>query len=309
MRQARSISSCVASGRPTSRLSRIVRLNSMLSWNTTPMFRRRLSRVMSRRSWPSMRDAPADRVPQPLQQRHGGGLAGAGLADQRQGAARRGAEGDVGQDARRRRDRRRRHPRRRPRPGTRPSAMRARLLRHAGLGIQHLEELGDGRAPGRPGGRRRRRRPSSLPISRVAKPMKLTISPTVALPSQVQQVPSMKIEMMVMVLAARVSTETTRPPVQHRELVVQHLADDVAEHPRLAVQPGEGLHDHDVGQRILRIAGELGLEASRPGPAPSRSCWMTKAVSDREDAPPARPAAGRAASSSPGSAAAARWRR
>ena len=48
-----------------------------------------------------------------------------------------------------------------------------------------------------------------------------------------------------------------RPPVQHRELVVDHLADDVAEQPRLGCQPGEGLHHHDVGQRVLRGAGQL----------------------------------------------------
>lgn len=51
-----------------------------------------------------------------------------------------------------------------------------------------------------------------------------------------------------------------RPPVQHRELVVEHLADDVAEHPRLGAQAGEGLHHHDVGQRVLRIAGEARME-------------------------------------------------
>ena len=37
----------------------MVRLNSMLSWNTTPMLRRRLSRVMSRRSWPSSVTRPS----------------------------------------------------------------------------------------------------------------------------------------------------------------------------------------------------------------------------------------------------------
>ena len=50
---------------------------------------------------------------------------------------------------------------------------------------------------------------SSLPISRLAKPMKLTISPTVALPSRCSTVPSTKIEIVVMVLAARVITETS----------------------------------------------------------------------------------------------------
>jgi len=57
-RQAASISASVASGRPMSRFSRIVRLNSMLSWNTTPIARRRLSSVTSRRSCPSIAMRP-----------------------------------------------------------------------------------------------------------------------------------------------------------------------------------------------------------------------------------------------------------
>ena len=50
---------------------------------------------------------------------------------------------------------------------------------------------------------------SSRPISSVAKPMKLTISPTLALPCRLSQVPSTKMAMTVMVEAARVSTLTT----------------------------------------------------------------------------------------------------
>ena len=40
-----------------------------------------------------------------------------------------------------------------------------------------------------------------------------------------------------------------------------HLLGDVAEQPRLGRQAGEGLHDHDVGQRVLRRAGQRGVQA------------------------------------------------
>jgi hypothetical protein len=53
--------------------------------------------------------------------------------------------------------------------------------------------------------------------------------------------------------------------------VVQHLLHDVAEQPRLAVQPGEGLHHHHVGERVLRVAGQARLAASPPCSAPFRS--------------------------------------
>ena len=51
--------------------------------------------------------------------------------------------------------------------------------------------------------------PSSRAISSVAKPMKETMSPTVALPCRCSTVPSMKMQITVMVAAARVSTATT----------------------------------------------------------------------------------------------------
>ena len=55
-----------------------------------------------------------------------------------------------------------------------------------------------------------------------------------------------------------------RPPVQHRELVADHLLGDVAEQLALGRQAGEGLHHHDVGQRILRGAGERGVQPLDP---------------------------------------------
>ena len=198
----------------------------MLSWNTTPMSARRLSSVMSRRSWPSIGDAPADRVPQPLQQRHRGGLAGAGLADQRDRAcpaAR--VKATSRQDARRRRDRRRTRPRTAPRRAARHSVARVRpspapscsasstsknsssagSLKNSGEtnddgGLQpadqqhgeahEADDLADAR-PCRAGAARCR-----------ATTMVMTAS----------------------VLAARVMHVDQRPPVQHRELVLDHLA-------------------------------------------------------------------------------------
>ena len=55
-----------------------------------------------------------------------------------------------------------------------------------------------------------------------------------------------------------------RPPVQHRELMADHLLGDFAELLRLRRQPGEGLHHHHIGQRILRGAGQRGVVAFHP---------------------------------------------
>ena len=57
-------------------------VNRNASWGTMPSWRRKAPRSMSRRSMPSTRTAPADRVVEAGDQLHDGRLAGAGLAHQ-----------------------------------------------------------------------------------------------------------------------------------------------------------------------------------------------------------------------------------
>jgi len=95
--------------------------------------------------------------------------------------------------------------------------------------------------------------------------MKLTISPTPAWPRRCSTVPTTTTTMTAMVLAARVITLATAHQFQHRELVAQHFTHDVAETQQLLAQPAEGLHDGDVGQRVLRGADQFHLPALRPG--------------------------------------------
>ena len=91
--------------------------------------------------------------------------------------------------------------------------------------------------------------------------MKETMSPMVAAPRRCRMVPIMTIEMTVMVLAPRGEHVDHRPPVQHWELLVRSTCPRSRESLRLGREPGEGLHDHDIGQRVLRGAGKGRLVA------------------------------------------------
>ena len=73
-----------------------------------------------------------------------------------------------------------------------------------------------------------------------------------------------------------------RPPVQHRELVADHVLDDLPEQAALGGQAREGLHHHHVGERVLRRAGQVRVVDTRPGAARPRSCARRSGVSDDE---------------------------
>ena len=168
---------------------------------------------------------------------------------------------DAGEHRRAAADRRRRPRRTRPRRRRRRAPARA--------GARRASRAPRMRCPARRSTRRRfgtsknsretnDMAPSSRPISSVANPMKLTISPTLAWPRTCSTVPSTTMAITARVLAARVMHVEQRPPVQHRELVRDDLVHDVAEQPGLGGEAGEGLHQHDVGQRVLGGAGERG---------------------------------------------------
>ena len=82
-RGRRAISSSVASGLPTRRFSAIERLNSSVSWNTTPILRRSPVSVKSRMSMPSTAIDARLRIEGAMQQRQRRRFAAAGRADQR----------------------------------------------------------------------------------------------------------------------------------------------------------------------------------------------------------------------------------
>ena len=73
--------------------------------------------------------------------------------------------------------------------------------------------------------------------------MNVTISPTVARPAHVQDGAEIStMTMTAMVESAARQHVHHRPPVQHGELVRDHLVGDLAEAPGFRRQPGEGLH-------------------------------------------------------------------
>jgi len=81
------ISSSVASGLPTRRLSAIERFEQQSLLNTTPMFRRSAVSVRPRTSMPSILMKPDCGSKRAMQQCDGGRLAGAGRTDQSDGLA------------------------------------------------------------------------------------------------------------------------------------------------------------------------------------------------------------------------------
>ncbi len=94
--------------------------------------------------------------------------------------------------------------------------------------------------------------------------MKLTISPTVAWPCMCSMVPITTMAITASVLAPRVSTFTTAHQFSTGNWLADHVLDRSAEQAALGRQPGEGLHHHHVGQRVLRRARQLRLEVLDP---------------------------------------------
>ncbi len=138
-----------------------------------------------------------------------------------------------------------------PSPGTLLRASRMRKKSSSAGSLKNSEETKEAAV-------------SSRPISSMAKPMKLTISPTLAMPVDVQPgADHHDGDHRDRDGRARHHVHQ-RPPVQHRELMADHLIGDVAEQPPLGRQAGEGLHHHHVRERILRGAGQRGVQPLNP---------------------------------------------
>ena len=103
--------------------------------------------------------------------------------------------------------------------------------------------------------------PVSRPISSVAKPMKETMAPMLACAAQMQHRADHENGDDGDGAGGRGHDAQHRPPVQHRKLLLASTMSPVARNFGLGRQPGEGLHDQHIGQRILRRAGEGGVVA------------------------------------------------
>ena len=86
--------------------------------------------------------------------------------------------------------------------------------------------------------------------------MNETMSEIFAWPCMCSSAPAVTMVITARVLAPRVITVTTAPPVDDRKLVADDVLDDLLEGVRLSLQAAEGLHGHHVAERILGAAGK-----------------------------------------------------
>ena len=257
---ARRMSCSLASGRPTRRFSEICRANSIGSWNTTPILRRRRGQRHRPDVLAVHEDAPRLRVEGPVQQAERRRFARARRAHQRHRLARPHLERHVGHggalavvgEA----DALEHHFADGP-----AQVRRARHVPHRGHGIDDVEELAQ---------LRRIRKTvlvkltacSMRATSMVARLMKATISPTVAWPCRFSQVPSRNTPRIVSVAEARVATAASAHQDRTGICAAEQLVPDAAQSPRFQLDAREALDDGHVPEGIGRMLGQVELYRS-----------------------------------------------